>query len=259
MALYLGRPVSQIDGSWAQNLNCVLASTSELGDCSSLGFWRISPARLRSLSGDYVGGVTYDDAKKTLANATNGEVNLTIVYWAPENSSESTLDNILSARRVTGISIDAGVTRYTPFRTGTFTGGHTVVVGSKRNAYVYINDKRVLQKQALVMDPGHGTAKWVWWPWSLLIKAAKARTGGNMIHVIYTRDLTNVNRLVKSTGAVRTEPRMRATKVGEVTKGEIVRVITTVRGGTWEYGTHHRGIGWAKLGDKRYTHGGRVR
>lgn len=258
MALYLGRPVSQVDGSWAQNLNCVLASSAELADCSSVGYYRPTPSRLRSMTGDYVGGVTYDQAKRVIADYTNNEVNLTVIYWAPENLSESTLNSILNARRVTGISIDAGVTRYTPFRTGTFTGGHTVVVGNKRSVYVYIDGRRVLQKQALVMDPGHSTAEWVWWPWSLLIKAAKARTGGNMIHVLYTRDLTSTNRLAKSDGAVRSAPKMTAMKVGEVVKGQVYFTETTMRGGAWST-SGHSGIGWTQLGVGRYAHGGRIR
>ncbi len=256
--LYLGKPVSQIDGSWAQNLNCVLASAAELADCSSVGYYRPTPARLRSLTGDYQGGVSYDQARSSVASYTNSEVILSVLYWAPQTSSDSTLDHLLDARRVVGISIDAGVTRYTPYRTGTFTGGHAVIVGAKRNAYVWINDRKVLQKQALVMDPGHGTAQWVWWPFSLLLQAAKARTGGNMIHVFYTRDLTSVKRIAKSDGAIRSEPRMRATKVGEINKGQVYYVETTTRGGSWET-NGHTGIGWSKLGTGKYAHGGRLR
>lgn len=250
---YIGNAVTQLDGSKFAHQNCVLATTSVLIDSASLGYWKVKPSRLRTLSGDTSGGVTYSLAESTAAKATDKEVNLTTVYWAPENSSESTLDNILSAPRLTAISIDAGVTRYTPFRTGTFTGGHTVTVGGKRTILVTREDgSRVNQKQAYVMDSGHSDAKWVWWPWSLLIKAAKSRTGGNSIHVLYTRDLGGTKRVAKGKGAIRSSAKVTSTnRVGSLVAGQWYTVVSTVKGGTYTLDGRTMN-GWNKLGTGKY-------
>lgn len=256
---YLGNAVTQLDGSKYAHQNCVLATTSVLGDTSTLGFHRITPARLRVLSGDTLGGVTYTTAAKTILGATNNEVKLTVLYWAPQNSTESTLDDILDARRATALSIDCSVTRYTPFRTGTFTGGHTITVGAKRYVTITRSDGSTYrQKQAYVMDSGHSTAKWVWWPWSLLIKAAKARTGNNTIHVMYTRDVTNVTRVAASDGPIRSSATIANNKVGMVYKGKSYVVLDTVKGSAWTV-DGRTGTGWSKLGAGKFVSGGRLR
>lgn len=251
---YLGNAVSQIDGTYYAHQNCVLATTSVLGDSASLGYWKVSPARLRRLSGDTSGGVTYGLAEDTMYRASDQEVNLTTVYWAPQNTTTSTLDNILDAPRVTAISISAAVTRYTPYRTGTFTGGHTVTVGAKRYQEIIRADgSRYKQKQVKVMDSGHSTARWVWWPWSLLIKAAKARTGGNSIHVLYTRDLGYFSRRAKADGAIRStaSASSSANIVGRIYEGTAYTVILTLRGGTYTL-DGKKMSGWNKLSAGRY-------
>lgn len=252
---YLGEGVSQLDGSKYSQSNCVLASTTELMDCSTLGFWRVKPSNLRIISGDTEGGVSYTLAASTAKKATAGEVDLTVIYWAPENSTTSTLDNLLDSPRVTAVSISAAVTRYTPFRTGTYTGGHTVIAGAKRFATVTRADgTKYQQKQVYVMDAGHLEAKWVWWPWSLLIKAAKARTGNNTIHVLYTRDLGGVSRVAKEDGAIRSSAKVilsPSNKVGTITKGNSYTVQETVRGGSYSLDGRTMS-GWNKLGTGKY-------
>lgn len=251
---YLGQAVTQLDGSPFSHQNCVLAATSELMNCSSLGFWDVGVPRLRGISGDNYGGVTYDTAEVTASRASGGEVKLSHLYWAPETSTNSTLNSLLSAPRIVAISIDAGVTRYTPYNTGTFTGGHTVTVGSKRTVTVYRSDgSSYRQKQALVMDSGHSVAKWVWWPWNLLIKAARARTGSNTINVLYTRDVGHVVRVAKADGAVRTSPKISATnKISKIYKNHSYTVLATLRGG--EYNMDGRVLnGWNMIGTNRYV------
>lgn len=252
--IYLGDAVSQLDGSTFAHQNCVAACTSELGDCDSLGYWNVRPSTIRKLTGDTSGGLSYDDSIAALKAATG--IGLKVLYWV----SESALDDAIDSPRVAAISIDCSVTRYTPFRTGTYTGRHNVVVGGKRYVTVTRSDGSTYsQKQAYVMDPGRTDAVWVWWPWSLLIKAAKASTGNGTIHLYYTRDFTNVKRTVESDGAIRTSTSVTATKVGTVRKGEIYTVLTTAKGGEWGSGTTHPGNGWSKIGTSKFVNGGRLR
>lgn len=258
--VYLSDAVSQLDGSKYAHQNCVAACTSALGDTSSLSWWNVPPAKIRTLTGDISGGISYDDSVAALKTATGGEVDLKVMYWAPINSTVDTLDDLITAGRVVAISILTSVTRYTPFNTGTFTGRHNVVVGAKRTILITREDgTRVNQKQGLVMDPGRTTAKWVWWPWSLIIKAAKASTGSNHMHCYYTRDLTKVTRTAKSSGAVRSVPEVRTGNiVGRVVKGQGYSVLDTVRGSRWTL-DGREGYGWSKIGDRKYVHGGRLR
>lgn len=248
--MYYSNPVSQIDHTAYQNLNCVAATASMLADTSSLGFWNVTPARIRSLSGDTSGGITYTAASNAVQNATGGDVNLQILYWAPQNANRSTLDDLLEAPRSVGIVIHCAYTVNTPFRTGWFAGTHSVVVVAKRH--------RNGVKQALVMDPGRSDPKAVWWPWALLIKAAKGAAGGDFIHVLYTRDMDDVKRVAKKNGAIRSAPRQDAPRVSTITAGNVYTVYGTVRGGQWEV-PYHQGRGWSKLGVNKFAHGGRIR
>lgn len=258
--IYLGDAVSQLDGTAYAHQNCVAACTSVLGDTSSLSWWNVPPSRIRKLSGDTVGGLTYGDSVAALKLATGGEVDLKVLYWAPQNATTSTLDDLIDAGKVMAISILAAITRYTPYNTGTFTGRHNVVVGAKRYATLTRSDgTKFTQKQGLVMDPGHTDVKWVWWPWNLIVKAATSSTGTNAIHCYYTRDLTNVKRRAKTSGAVRSTPAVTATNVvGRVVKDAEYTVLDTVKGGTWNLDVR-KGTGWSKIGDKKFTHAGRIR
>lgn len=250
---YIGNPVSQLDGTWAQDWNCVAATVSELGDCSSLGFWKVPPSRIRTLTGDYLGGLTYTDAAEALKTATNGDVVVSYLYWVPS----STLDDLLNAPRISGIVIDCSVTRYTPFRTGTFTGLHSVVVGAKRIITLKRSDgTSYKQKQAFVMDPINNT--WVWWPWSLLMQAANYAAGAGLIHVIYTRDLANVTRTTTSDGYIRSSAHITNNKISPFVNGKSFTVIQTIRGGVWTV-QGREGKGWSRIGTNKYVVGGKLR
>lgn len=255
--IYLGVPVSQLDGSTFAHSNCVAACTSEAGDCSSLGFWNVKPATIRKLTGDTSGGLSYDDCIAALKKATGGEVALSVLYWAPE----STLEDLVTAGRVVGLSIHTAVTRYTPYRTGTYVGRHNVIIGAKRYATITRSDgTKYQQKQGYVMDPGRTTARWEWWPWTLILQAANRSTETtDKIHVYYTRDLVNVKRTVDSDGSIRATASDTATKVGTVSAGQIYTVLTTVKGGTWGTTTSNPGNGWSKIGTSKYVNGRRLR
>lgn len=253
--IYLGGALTQIDGSSMAQSNCVIATVSEEADCSSLGYWKLKLPVLRKLTGDTSGGVNYNLARDTVKMMTGGEVVLTVLYWAPETVTNSTLTNLLDAPRVAGTIISCAVTRYTPFRTGTYTGMHSVNVGAKRIATVTRADgTKYQQKQVYVMDPGHSVAQWVWWPLSLLTKAAAASAGAGKIHLIYTRDLGAVNRIAHEDGSIRSSTKVinsPSNIVGKITKDTAYQVVSTVKGTSYTLDGKTMD-GWNKLGTNKY-------
>jgi hypothetical protein len=249
---YLGDAVTQLDGTTYQYSDCGCAGSAELADCSSLGFWRPTPARIRNLSGDTSGGVSYPDLAAAVKKATYGEVVLTPLFWVPP----STLDDIMSAPRVTGVSILCSVTINTPFRTSpTYTGRHFIVLGARRYATVTRSDgTKYQQKQGLIMDPGHSTTylKWQWWPWALIVKAATASTGNGTVNLMQTRDLGGVSRTAKANGGVHTTPSTTASLIGTVAKDKTYTVAGTVRGGGYA-ANGHICKGWSKRGTGQFV------
>lgn len=245
---FLNNARTQIDGSRYAMVNCVIAVVIGLLETASLGFWRFSCSSFRIATGDTSGGITYDVAVATAARITKSEVKLSRLYWA----APATLNDLLDVKRVVALSIWTSRLRGTPWAlSGSF--GHTIEIGGK-----FVDSKGV--KRAWVMDPGHSDAQWEAWPWSLVIACAKDRTGNGTIHVMYTRDLTNVDRAVISDGAIRNAPAViPGNVVGHLKAGESERVLTTVRGGEWDTGRGYKARGWSKLGDRRYAMGKRIR
>ncbi len=244
---FLNDAITQIDGSAYAMKNCVIAVVVGLIRVASLGYWKISCAAFRTATGDTSGGITYDTAVATASRKTSGQVKLARLYWAPP----STLRDLMVKRVAAGLSIWTARLRGTPWAlSGSF--GHTIEIGG-----IFTDSAGV--ERAWVMDPGHSDAQWEAWPLSLVLGCAKDRTGNGTIHVIYTRDLTNVDRAVLSDGVVRDAPNGTAPIVGKVAAGTTVRVTTTVRGAAWDTGRGYTARGWSKLGDKRYVMGKRVR
>jgi hypothetical protein len=254
---YIGRATSQLDGTRWQHYNCVAAQARTLIDTASCGYWRPSTASLRAAAGtDPYQGITYDAIDRAAASRTNGEVNFTVRYWA----SASLLEDLIDQGRKVAISIYTGVTRpYEDYRTGTFVGRHCVGVYAKRIARWRTPDGLWhSQRQGLVMDPGHSTARFVWWPWSLILRAATASTGNGTIHVYYTANLKSSRRTMRADSALRYSPSLSAAKTGTALRGSTVDLIQTGKGGAWTYGTH-AGTGWVKTGVHRWAPGGRVK
>lgn len=249
--MYIGDTYYQLDGTSQQEANCVPSTGTDLEDTSSLGYWRTPAPKLRSLSGQPSGGLSYDTLIAAVKKATTGEVVLTRLYGVPV----STLDDLVAAPRAIGISIDCSVTIHTPFHTGSFTGGHTVGLYGRR----FYNG----QKQGLIGDPGRGTSSnklpKVWWPWSLILKAALSRTGGNGINVVYTRDLEGVTVKAKAPGNIRSGASTTSADLGNVTVGATYAVAATLHGGKWTTVDGHSGYGWARLTNGRYVAGGILR
>jgi hypothetical protein len=250
---YIGPATSQIDGSRMQHYNCVAAQAKTLLNTASLGFYNPSTTTLRTASGaSAYTGITYDAIDRAVYTVTNGAVNFTVRYWSPN----SFLEDLIDQGRKVAISIYTGVTRpYEDYRTGTFVGRHCVGVYAKRIARWRTPDGLWhSQKQGLVMDPGHSTARFVWWPWNLILRAANASAGSGQIHVYYTADLKGSNRTVRVDVATRYSPSMSADKTGVARGGSTVDLIQTGKGGRWYYGTRS-GTGWAKIGVHKWLPG----
>lgn len=249
---YKGKPVSQLDGSTFAHSNCAPAVTKKLMDLWTLGYWNPLVKALRIASGDTSDGVSFTDCETAAAKLSNQEVLLKHLYWAPV----TVVDDMLEAGKEFGISILCSVTvNKPPYNTGTFIGRHAIAVLAKRT-YTWTDSTGThSQKQYLVMDPGKTTAKFVWWPASLLIKAALASGDGAGVHVIYGRDRTNVTRVAKATGAIRSAPAVLddpSNKVGTILAGATYLIADTVDGGSYAQDTRTL-TGWNKLGVGKFT------
>lgn len=247
---YLNDAKSQLDGTRYAMANCVIVVACALINVASLGYWKISASSFRVATRDTSGGISYDQAVETAPKVTRSQVRLWRLYWVPNR----TLRDVISAKKVAGISIWTRRLLNTPWAlSGSF--GHTVEVGG-----IFTDSRGVAR--AWVMDPGHTDAEWEAWPLSLLVNCANDRTGEESIHLLYTRDLTDVSRPVMSRRAIRNAPAViTGNKVGVVdpAKTDRVRVVTTVRGGEYDTGRGYKARGWSKLGDKKYVIGLGVR
>jgi hypothetical protein len=252
---YRNAAKSQLDGTPYAQSNCGATVAGRLADTATLGFWSPGGGVVRNWTGDTSGGIDYTTLASAIKSHT-GET-LTVLYFAPP----STLDDILDAPRVTGLSILCSVTVNTPYHTGNYTGRHCVEVGAKRTVNVKRADGTTYaQKQAYVMDPGKGPAYvgWQWWPWSLLMKAAKASTGTDAIHLIYTRDLADTKRTAKADGGIHATADTGGTLVGSVKSGTAYSVAATLKGGGYS-ANGHTCYGWSELGAGKFVAGRSLR
>lgn len=261
---YVGALYHQIDGSRYQHYNCVESFGTLAMDCASMGFWRISASTLHAKWGMGAVGMPYDKLVEIVATQTNGEVKLTRLYWMPVED----LDTLLKAPRVVGISILTSVTAGTPYATGTFIGRHCVsIVDTRTYRWVDSNDVAHAQLQYLVGDPGKSTTEFVWWPATLLRRAAAASTGKvGQVHVMYTQDLEAVTFRARSSTPMYVTTDTTSAHSGTVSAGSNEFVIKTVKGKTWTVisgGKTHKGNGWAQTrnaaGHVAWLPGGRLR
>lgn len=247
-----GKPVSQLDGSTYAHHNCVLAVTKKLMDLWTLGFWNPSVKSLRVATGDTSGGVNYTQAIAAAAKLSSNEVLLKGLYNVPTQ----TMRDLLTAGKEFGIAILCSVTVNTPYATGSYRGGHLVAVLDRRT-YTWTDAAGLKrsQEQGLVMDPGRTTARFVWWPWSLLVKAALAHTSGNGVHLLAGRDRKNVTRPAKIAGAIRSTTAVvenPTNVVGSFTEGQGVLVVDTADGSAYPLQTRTL-TQWNKLGPGKYA------
>jgi hypothetical protein len=233
---YLPPLSHQLDGSRYAHQNCVPATGTALMDRASMGYWRVAPSTLRTRSGDTSGGMSYEQLAAVVKSSTNSQVLLVPAY----RLSEGNLDTLLDSGKAVGVSISCLVTVNTPYHTGTFTGGHTLGVHKKR-----FNASAGGRKEYLVGDPGT-TKDWTWWPASLLIKAAKARSGGT-ISLVSCRDTEGVGRVARNVGNIRSTPSTGATDKGDTKTGVAYSVLSTVNGGKWTTADGRTAYGWAKI------------
>lgn len=251
---YDGLPTSQLDGTALAHSNCTAGQASTLADSVSFRYWDPSPSAIRKQTGDTSGGMTYDAVVGAVKALTKGEVVLKAMYWAPAD----TLEDMIDDGRASGLSILCKVTVTTPWATGTYTGRHCIGVYGKRYKTLADGTK---QKQGKVMDPGKSTAVFAWWPWSLIIKAALASTGGGGIHLMYTPDRTSVKRVARTSAAIRSSAKVidsPSNKIGSMAEGAAVTVINGLVGGS--YGINgHTSTGWAQIGSGKFVVGAKLK
>jgi hypothetical protein len=208
-------------------------------DRDSVGWWRIPAWKLRQLSGDTSGGVDYGTAATTVSKATYGQVSPIVAY----GRAPGDLQTLASAGHAGGISISAAVTVNTPYHTGSFTGGHTIYWGAYR---LYSG-----QNQIAILDPGISNSAVVWWPLSLLLKAAEARTGNGTINLLIFRDTESVIRWPRYAGPVYSAPSVTSSKYGTpLNTASDATVLLTQNGGSWTVTAANRtvsGSGWHKI------------
>jgi hypothetical protein len=248
------KPYPQGDGSWAQWLNCVLASATDLMCRASVGYWRVAASKLRTITRDTSGGVTFEQAAAATKTATNGEVILDPRYGL----IRSEMKNLIDAGRACAVSISCWVTRYTSRRTNTFTGSHAVYVNDyawRTTTCFCEKDKPGLDHgEYLIDDPGTTAAGYMWWSAELVYKAAEAN-GGGRISVMVCRDTEGVWRKARKNGTIRSSTSTTSKKTGSITQGQSYFVALTLEGGDWVSDTDdglrndwHR----VKFGDGKY-------
>lgn len=226
------KPYPQGDGSWAQWLNCVLATATDLMCRASVGFWRVPASKLRTITGDTSGGVTFEQAAAATRKATGGEVELLPRYGL----TRAELKTLIDAGRAAAITISCLVTRYTTRRTNSFIGAHAVYVNDYdwRTSNCFCEKKRpgLDHGEFLVEDPGTTVAGYLWWSAELLYKAAEAN-GGGRINVMTCRDTEGVWRKGRKSGAIRQSASVNAAKIGDIEKDKVYFVVSTRNGGKW--------------------------
>ena len=240
-AHYVGALYHQGDGSRYQWLNCTLANLTVAMDCASGGYWRVPASRLRVLSADTSGGLTYDQIVALAPKATANEFHVTRLYFMPIGN----LVDLLKAPRTVHISILCSVTIDTPFHTGTCVGRHNIGLYDYRVYSWTANGVHHTQEQVLVGDPGT-RLDYRWWPLSLVLKAAQASDRPGACHVWYGPDLEGVTRTARLAIPLYATPSLTAAHVGGLTPGNAEQVLSTQAGPTWTYGGH-TGNGWARI------------
>jgi hypothetical protein len=221
----------QGDGSSYEWQNCVLATCTDLIDRCTVGALRVIAPTLRKLSGvTEHRGVSYLEAVNAVSKATGGRVKLAARY----GNSRQEVHDLAVAGIPFGISILASVTRYTPYRTGTFTGGHTVYVNNHNSDGTY-----------KVEDPGTGTG-YLNWPADLLYRAAEAR-GGGLINVLVGRDTEGVTRVGATAGKIRAKPDVKAAIKASIVIGKSYNSTRTLNGGTWHTASGRASTGWYEI------------
>lgn len=250
------KPYPQGDGSWAQWLNCVLASTTMLIHRSTIGRLRPPAWKLRNITGDKVGGVTLQQAADAAAKA--GEPGLEPRY----NLTRLAVRAIVRSGRGIVIIINCAVTVNTKRATNRFMGLHAVYVNDWRwiNEGSPIANRRMCacerdtgapHGEYLVEDPGTTAAGFLWWSAPLLHRAAEARVGAPAgapaINVLVGPDTEGVDRKARLRGVIRAEPQKNSKRLGHTVRGKTYRVRHTTNGSTWVAPDGELRDNWARI------------
>ncbi len=240
--------------------DCVPTTSSMGCDGATAGVKRPSQLALRRATGiPYPYGISY----VSMANATESVAG--VKAEARYGLSRYQVMAIPQGGRDFGISIDCSVTRYTTRRTGYFTGNHTVFVPAGGYSVHVAGDvcgceKRTQERHSefQVQDPGTFSVGYLQWSAELLFAAAEARTYNRGINVLVFPDRTDVYRLGKGSGWVRSKPSSEGAHVKRVGTGKY-HVLEIVWGEAWWRPDGGRSNAWYRTpagyirGDKLHT------
>ncbi|HJP89024.1 MAG TPA: hypothetical protein VJ850_08325 [Candidatus Limnocylindrales bacterium] len=244
-------PYFQGDGSKFQWKNCVLASCTDLIGRTTVGALRVPASRLRTITGDVDGGVSYSQAADAVHNATDGKVVLKVRLGLDRDQ----VRDIAVSGRGFCISIDCSVTFGTARATNEFKGFHTVYANDYkwRTGGVCHCERNLDQPGAtyedhgeyLVADPGI-RAGYRWWSASLLYRAAEQRGGGH-INTLVGADTEGVTRFGRMAGFVRGSASTDGPKLAAVVPNESYTVKATQNGGPWRRADTSIAFGWHRI------------
>lgn len=249
-------PYAQGDGSWAQWLNCVLSCATDLMCRASVGYWRVPASKLRTITGDTSGGVSFGQAADATVRATKGEVILHPRY----SLSRYDVKVLISAGKALAIGISCLVTRYTTRRTNNFVGQHAVYVQDYawrvNGACQCEKNQQTQHAEYLVEDPGTTYTGYQWWSADLLYRAAEAHGGGSgAIATLVCQDTEGVWRVARKNGAIRNEAKGDSVRIGNIVQGKSYFVTSTRNGRPWVSDTDggtRKNWNRVKFGDGKY-------
>lgn len=227
--------------------DCVCSVTASLIDRATVGGVRLDHQKIRRISGDTSGGLSYLQAEVAAAKAP-GKVKLVVKYGISRDATKA----LATAGYAFGISIDCSVTVNTSRRTNWFRGGHTVYV----NGYIYWPhgdvcscelQTRVAHGEYTIDDPGTTSVGYLQWSAGLVYRAAEARTNGTGINVLVAPDTEAVTKRAIATGQIRSKPDKASPSKGAIVKGKAYYVEATVNGGTWQRADGTQADGWHRV------------
>lgn len=191
-----------------------------------------------------------------------------IASWAKYSVATTDALQIVEAGHPTLWSIDTNVTApYPDVRTGSFRGGHTILVpAGGYTVFQPDGDRCTCEKHITTrhgeytyQDPGTYSVGYRRISAALLYKAALARADNGGVNILVLPDVTNVRRKVVKGGYIREKPTTASHTRGRRETGDIVTLVQPVRGSRWtrsdgSYST----CWWEMVDDRGYLRGDKL-
>lgn len=211
--------------------DCVPATCALGVDRASVGAIRVTHKEIRAASTDQYKGMTFTDAAAATYKVTK-------VKGEPRfGLSRAEVNALVRGGHALSIGINCAVTVNTKYRTNLYTGLHAVFMQS----YYSSDDTYKIE------DPGTTAAGYLYWPATLLYKAAESFTGGHGINVIVWPDTEGTTKLGATAGKVRAAPTVTAPVKASIVLGKAYTVVSSLNGGTWHTKDGKAADGWWKI------------